>query len=190
MTFEVRASVREAQGTGASRRLRRAGQTPAVIYGDNQEPLAIAVDANALFHALNKEAFHSSILKVELDGKKIDVIVRDFQMHPFKPAVQHIDFQTIDLAKPVTVKVPLHLINVETSPAVKLHGGRISKLMSTVEVITSPASIPQFLELDMSKVVGGQILHISDVTMPEGCESVSLRREENLAVASATGKKR
>ncbi len=190
MAFEVKASVREAQGTGASRRLRREGQTPAVIYGENQEPVVVSVDANALFHALNKEAFHSSVLKLDLDGKKIDVIVRDFQMHPFKPAVQHIDFQSVALDTPVKVKVPLHLVNSEISPAVKLHGGRIAKLMANIEIMTLPGNIPEFLELDMSKVIGGQILHISDVTLPEGCESTSLRRDENLAVASASGKKR
>ncbi len=190
MAFEVKASVREAQGTGASRRLRRAGQTPAVIYGENQEPLVVAVDANNLFHALNKEAFHSSVLKLNLDGKQIDVIVRDFQMHPFKPAVQHIDFQAVELNTPVKVKVPLHLINSEVSPAVKLQGGRVAKLMANIEIITLPGNIPEFLELDMSKVTGGQILHISDVNMPEGCESVSLRRNEDLAIASVTGKKR
>jgi large subunit ribosomal protein L25 len=111
-------------------------------------------------------------------------------MHPFKPAVQHIDFQAVELNTPVKVKVPVHLINSEVSPAVKLQGGRVAKLMANIEIITLPGNIPEFLELDMSKVTGGQILHISDVNMPEGCESVSLRRNEDLAIASVTGKKR
>ncbi len=190
MSIELKATVRDAQGTGASRRLRRSGQTPAVVYGDEQAPLVVAVDHNTVFYALQKEKFHSSILKLDVDGKVVDVIVRDFQMHPFKPAVQHIDFQVVDVKKPIKVKVPLHLTNTDVSPAVKLHGGRVSQLMALVEVTTLPDHIPEFLELDMGQAVGGQILHLSDIQFPQGVTSVSLRRNENLAVAAVTGKKR
>ncbi|SUA36585.1 50S ribosomal protein L25 [Neisseria zoodegmatis] len=190
MSYEIQATVREAQGTGASRRLRREGKTPAVLYGENQEPVAIAVDHKTVFYALEKESFHTALIKLTLDGKTQDVIVRDFQIHPFRQEVQHIDFQVVDAAKPLRIRVPLHVINAETSQAVKLQGGRVSLLNTTVEVIALPKDIPAALELDCGNVVAGDILHLSDIKLPEGVESVALKRNANLAVATVTGKKR
>ena len=190
MSQSIQAIVREAQGTGASRRLRREGQVPAVIYGENQEPAAIAVDGTSIYYALQKESFHSSLLKLSLDGKEIDVIVRDFQMHPFKPAVLHVDFQAVDAAKVIKVKVPVHYINAEQSQAVKLQGGRISRLIQAIEVYAPANNIPAQLVVDLKEAVAGQIVHISDIVFPEGVESVSLKRNENLAIAAITGKKR
>ena len=169
MTYEIQASVREAQGTGASRRLRREGQIPGILYGEGQEPVAIAVDHKTVFYALEKESF---------------------QMHPFRREVQHIDFQAVKADQPVRIRVPLHIVNAENSQAVKLQGGRVSLLNTSVEVVALPANIPAFLELDCASVVAGDILHLSDVKLPEGVESVSLKRNENLAVATVTGKKR
>ena len=142
MSQSIQATIREAQGTGASRRLRRAGQVPAVIYGENQEPTAIAVDGNALFYALQKESFHTSLLSIALDGKETQVIVRDFQMHPFKPAVLHVDFQAVDAAKEIKIKVPVHFINAEASPAIKLQGGRVSQLIQSIEVLVKAGNVP------------------------------------------------
>lgn len=190
MSYEIQATVREAQGTGASRRLRREGKTPAVLYGENQEPVAIAVDHKTVFYALEKESFHTALIKLTLDGKTQDVIVRDFQIHPFRQEVQHIDFQVVDAAKPLRIRVPLHVVNAETSQAVKLQGGRVSLLNTTVEVIALPKDIPSALELDCGNVVAGDILHLSDIKLPEGVESVALKRNANLAVATVTGKKR
>ncbi|MBP6393060.1 50S ribosomal protein L25/general stress protein Ctc [Uruburuella suis] len=190
MSYEIQATVREAQGTGASRRLRREGQTPAVLYGEGQEPVAIAVDHKTVFYAIEKESFHTELIKLTLNGKTQDVIVRDFQMHPFRQEVQHIDFQAVEADKPLKIRVPLHVINAENSQAVKLQGGRVSMLNASVEVIALPKNVPAALDLDCGKVVAGDILHLSDIKFPEGVESVSLKRGSNLAVATVTGKKR
>ena len=190
MTFEIQATVREAQGTGASRRLRRDGKTPAVVYGENQEAVAVAVDHKTMFYALEKEAFHTALIKLTLDGKTQDVIVRDFQMHPFRNEVQHIDFQVVDVNKPLKIRVPVHVVNAEKSQAVKLQSGRVSLLSTGVEVIVDPKNIPAALELDCANVVAGDILHLSDIVYPEGVSSVALKRNSNLAVATVTGKKR
>ncbi|MDO5686659.1 MAG: 50S ribosomal protein L25/general stress protein Ctc [Neisseria sp.] len=188
MSEIIKASRRENQGTGASRRLRRTGNIPAVIYGDNQDAVSISIDQNTMFYGLKKESFHTSVLKLDLDGKVLDVLVRDFQMHPFKQQVQHIDFQIVEPNKPLRVKVPLHLINGDISPAVKLHSGRISQLATSVELLVKPDAIPARLELDLKNISGGQILHLSDVTLPEGAVSTAARRGANPPVAAATGK--
>lgn len=190
MSFELEAVVREEQGTGASRRLRRAGKTPAVVYGDNQEAVAVAVDHKTVYYALEKEAFHTALIKLNLNGKTQDVIVRDFQVHPFRQEVTHIDFQAVDVNKPLKIRVPLHIVNAEKSQAVKLQSGRVSLLATGVEVIVDPKNIPAFLELDCENVVAGDILHLTDVKYPEGVSSVALKRNSNLAVATVTGKKR
>lgn len=188
MSETIKATRREVQGTGASRRLRREGYVPAVVYGENQDPFNVSVEQNTAFYGLQKEKFHTSILKLDVDGKAFDVLVRDFQMHPFKQQVQHIDFQIIDKKKPVRVKVPLHLINGEISPAVKLHSGRIAQLATSVELLVKANAIPEYLELDLKNIGGGQILHLSDVPLPKGAISTALRRGANPPVAAATGK--
>lgn len=190
MSYEIKATVRDAQGTGASRRLRREGQTPAVLYGEAQEPVAISVDHKTVYYALEKESFHTALIKLTLDGKTQDVVVRDFQMHPFRQQVQHIDFQVVDAAKPLRIRVPLHIVNAESSQAVKLQGGRVSLLNTTVEVVALSKDIPAALELDCGDVVAGDILHLSDIKFPEGVQSVALKRGSDLAVATVTGKKR
>lgn len=190
MTYEIQAALREEQGTGASRRLRREGKTPAVLYGDNQEPKAISIDHKTIYYALEKESFHTAIIKLTLDGKTQDVIVRDFQIHPFRQEVQHVDFQVVEQDKPLKIRVPVHVVNAEKSQAVKLQGGRVSLLATVVEVIALPKDIPAFLELDCGSVVAGDILHLSDISFPEGVQSVALKRNENLAVATVNGKKR
>ncbi|MGF6147866.1 General stress protein CTC [Kingella potus] len=189
MSYELQATLREAQGTGASRRLRRAGQVPAVLYGDNQEAASIAVDHKTVFYALEKSSFHTSLIKLTVDGKTHDVIVRDFQIHPFRQQVVHIDFQTVDLNKPLRIRLPVAVINAEKSKAVKLQSGRVSLLDASVEVLVDPKNIPSALELDCGDVVAGDILHLSDIKYPEGVSSVALKRNSNLAVATVTGKK-
>ena len=189
MSYEIQATVREAQGTGASRRLRREGRVPAVLYGDNQEAVAVSVDHKTMFYALEKESFHTSLIKLTLNGKTQDVIVRDFQIHPFRRQVQHIDFQVVDLNKPLKMRLPLHIVNAEKSKAVKLQSGRVSVLTASVEVLVDPKNIPSALELDCAEVVAGDILHLSDIRYPEGVSSIALKRNDNLAVATVTGKK-
>lgn len=188
MSYEITATLRELQGTGASRRLRREGKVPAVVYGDEKDAIAITIEHKAVYYALQNEAFHSAVIDLEIDGKKQPVMVRDFQMHPFKPFVQHVDFQRVDLKKPVKTTVTIHLINAEIAPAIKLQGNRVSQLMTMVEVVGLPGKIPAFIEVDLSTVVAGQIIHLSDLTLPEGVECSLLKRGENLAIASVTGK--
>ena len=190
MSYEIQAAIREQQGTGASRRLRREGRIPAILYGEDQKPISISVDHKTIFYALEKESFHTALIKLALDGKTYDVIVRDFQMHPFRREVQHIDFQVVKADQLLRIRVPLHIVNAENSQAVKLQGGRVSLLNTSVEILALPSNIPAFLDLDCASVEAGDILHLSDIKLPEGVESVSLKRNENLAVATVTGKKR
>lgn len=188
MSYEIEATIREAQGTGASRRLRREGKIPAVLYGENQEAVAISVDHKTIFYALEKESFHTALIKLSLNGKIQDVIVRDFQMHPFRQQVQHIDFQAVEADKLVKIRVPLHIVNAEQSHAVKLQSGRVALLATSIEVLALPKNIPAYLDLDCINVRAGDILHLSDIKFPEGVESAALKRHSNLAVATVSGK--
>ena len=190
MSNEIQASIRSEQGTGASRRLRKSGQVPAVVYGDKQEAQAIAVDHKQMFYALEKESFFTQLLKLNINGKEQDVIVRDYQMHPVKRQVQHIDFQAVNVNEPIRMRIPVHIVNAEKSHAVKLQSGRVSLLMTVVDVLVNPKNIPAALELDCEKVVAGDILHLSDINYLEGVQSIALKRNSNLAVATVTGKKR
>lgn len=190
MSIEIKAVVRETQGTGASRRLRKTGQVPAVVYGAGVEPQAIAVNHKEMFYALEKESFFTQVLKLNINGQNCDVIVRDYQMHPVRKQVQHIDFQVVDLNRPLRMRIPVHIANAEKSQAVKLQSGRVSLLTNVIDVLVNPKNIPTALILDCENVVAGDILHLSDVTYPEGVQSVALKRNSNLAVATVTGKKR
>ena len=133
--MKVTAYERSVQGTGASRRLRNSGKTPGIIYGGTELPQAVELDHNALFHALKKEAFHSSVLEIEVAGKVQQALLRDYQMHPFKPLVLHIDFQRIDAKQKVHIKVPLHFKGDELSPAVKVGGGVVNHIFNDLEII-------------------------------------------------------
>lgn len=190
MSYEIKAALRENQGTGASRRLRREGKIPAVLYGESQQATAIEVDHKTMFYALEKESFHTELLKLSLNDKTYDVIVRDFQYHPVRQQVQHIDFQIVDSNKPLRIRLPVHVTNAEKSQAVKLQSGRVSLLANTVDCMVYPKNIPGFLELDCADVIAGDILHLSDLKYPEGVYSIALKRDSNLAVATVTGKKR
>lgn len=188
MSQIIQATLRQAQGTSASRRLRNEGKVPAVVYGLG-EVQSIELDHKEMFYALQKEALFTQVLKLSIDGKEHDVIVRDYQMHSVKPQVQHIDFQAIDLNAPLRMRLPLHVVNAEKSQAVKLQSGRVSLLTTVVDVILDPKNIPAALELDCEKVVAGDILHLSDIQFPEGVQSTALKRGSNLAVATVSGKK-
>ena len=136
--MKVVAFNRTLQGTGASRRLRKAGQTPGIIYGGTAAPVLIALDGNALYHALKKEAFHGSVLDLEIEGQTQQVLLRDFQMHAYKQLVLHVDFQRIDASQPIHTKVALHFINAETSPGVKLNAAVISHVLNELDVSCLP----------------------------------------------------
>jgi len=182
--MKVVAFTRTEQGTGASRRLRNAGQTPGIIYGGDAAPISIKLDHNALFHALKKEVFHSSILDMEVEGKAEKVLLRDFQMHAYKPLVLHVDFQRVDANQKIHVKVPLHFVNAEVSPAVKLAGGIISHVMTDVDVSCLPAQLPEFITVDLSKLDVGHSIHISDLALPEGVTAVAHGDDQTVATAS------
>ncbi|MBN3504076.1 50S ribosomal protein L25/general stress protein Ctc [Burkholderia cenocepacia] len=184
--MKVVAFERQQQGTGASRRLRNAGKTTGIVYGGEAAPQKIELDHNALWHALKKEAFHSSILDLEVAGQSQQVLLRDVQYHPFKQLVLHVDFQRVDAKKKLHTKVPLHFLNAEVSPAVKLSSAIVSHVATEIEVECLPAALPVFLEVDLSKIEAGQSLHAKDIALPKGVTLVAHVDAENPVVASAT----
>jgi large subunit ribosomal protein L25 len=176
---------RKLQGTGASRRLRISGRTPGIVYGGTGEPLLIELDHNALFHAIKKEAFHSSILEMELGGASHKVLLRDLQMHPYKPQVQHIDFQRVEATTRMTVKVPLHFSGEENSPAVKAEKCLVNHVVTELVVSCLPADIPEFIAVDLSGMKKGHSLHVNDITLPKGVKVVT-KGQVNPVLASVT----
>jgi large subunit ribosomal protein L25 len=183
--MKVVAFERSVQGTGASRRLRNSGKTPGIVYGSKDAAAVIELDHNALFHALRKEAFHSSILDLEIGGKTQKVLLRDYQMHPFKPLVLHIDFQRVSATEKVHMRIPLHFTNAEVSAAVKLQGAVISHILNDLEVSCLPADLPEFIEVDLSKVEVGHSVHAKDVPLPKGVNLVLHVEQENPVIANA-----
>jgi len=184
--MKVVAFERSLQGTGASRRLRNTGKTPGIVYGADAQPQLIELDHNALWHALKKEVFHSSILDLEVAGKSQQVLLRDVQYHPFRQLVLHVDFQRVDAKKKLHTKVPLHFLNQESNPAVKLSGAIISHVVNEIEIECLPAALPEFLEVDLAKIEAGQTMHAKDITLPSGVALVAHVEAENPLIASAT----
>ncbi len=173
---------RTQQGSGASRRLRSAGKVPGIVYGGG-EPQTIELDHNALFHALKKEAFHSSVLEMEVSGHRQKVLMRDFQMHPWKHEVMHIDFQRVDDTTKLRVKVPLHYSGEENSPAVKTDKCLISHVANEVQIECLATQLPEFINVDLSNLVKGQSLHVSDIVPPEGVRVVKHGTQNPVIVA-------
>jgi large subunit ribosomal protein L25 len=183
--MKVVATTRKAQGTSASRRLRHANKVPGILYGADSAPTAIEVDHNPLFHSLRKEKFHASILDMELDGRSEQVLLRDYQMHPYRPLVMHVDFQRIAADKPVHVRVPLHFVGQENSPAVKLSAAIIGHVMQDVDIACLPRDLPEFIEVDLSGLTAQDTLKVRDLKMPDGVKPV-LKGKENPVVVSVT----
>lgn len=169
MAIEISATTRKAQGTGASRRLRKANLVPGIVYGTGDATM-IELDHNTLYFALKKEAFHASVLSLDLDGKKESVLLRDFQMHPFRQQVQHIDFQRVDAKKKIHMKVPLHFLNAEVCPGVKLNGGIVTHVLNELEIVCLAADLPAAIEVDLATLDITHSVHVSDVKMPKGVE--------------------
>ena len=163
---------RAKQGTGASRRLRITGRTPGIVYGGSTEPKQIEVDHNALWHALKKEAFHATVLDMELDGTDHKVLLRDVQMHPFKQLVLHIDFQRVDATTKLHMKVPLHYSGDENSPAVKTDNCIANHVVTEIEVLCLLSDLPEFIAVDLSGLKKGSSLHLNDVVLPKGVTAV------------------
>ena len=178
------AYARTQQGTGASRRLRHAAKVPGIVYGAGT-PAMIELDHNALFFALKKEAFHSSILEMDLAGQTHKVLLRDFQMHAYKPMVMHVDFQRIDETTRLRKKVPLHFTGEETSPAVKTDKCLVNRIAIELEIECLASKLPEFVTIDLSGLTKNQSLHVSDLQLPEGIKAVR-RGTLNPAIVTAT----
>jgi large subunit ribosomal protein L25 len=169
--MEFVAFERTKQGTGASRRLRNTGKVPGIVFGAG-EPKMVELDHNALFFALKKEAFHSSILEMELGGTKQKVLLRDFQMHPWKQQVLHVDFQRVDETTRLRKKVPLHFSGEEESSAVKTDKCVVSHVATEIEIECLAVQLPEFVAVDLSGLVKGKSLHVSDLVLPAGIKAV------------------
>ncbi len=177
---------RTKQGTGASRRLRNTGRTPGIVYGGEGQPQLIELDHNALWHALKKEAFHSTILDMELGGKEGKVLLRDVHMHPYKQLVQHIDFQRVDAKTKLHMKVPLHFTNAEESQAVKFEHCVVNHVMSELDISCLPADLPEFIAVDLSGLKKGVSLHLADITLPKGVTAVTRGKPNPVIVSVVT----
>lgn len=183
MKIEVSAQTRELQGTGASRRLRRVGKVPGIIYGGDRAPINIELDHKEIYQNLMREAFHASILTLKLDGQNEQVLLRAFNMHPFKARVQHVDFQRVSKDKKIHMKVPLHFVNAEISPGVKEQGGVANHVMNDLDINCLPDDLPEFIEVDLGNLSVGNSIHVRDLALPKGVEPV-LHRSENPVVAT------
>ncbi len=181
------AEVREAHGRGASRRLRHAGKVPAIVYGAGKEAEAVILDHNTIFHALKKEAFHTSVLDLEIAGKEEKVVLRDFHMHAFRPEVLHLDFQRVSATEEIHIKVPLHFLNEASAPAVKIQGAHITHVSTEVEVRALASNLPHFIEVDLANLKAGQTIHLSDLVLPKGVKLEKLLRGDDAAVVIAGG---
>ncbi|MGE4240914.1 50S ribosomal protein L25/general stress protein Ctc [Ramlibacter sp.] len=177
---------RAKQGTGASRRLRVSGKTPGIVYGGAGQPQLIELDHNALWHALKKEAFHSSILEMEVGGNTGKVLLRDVQYHPYKQQVVHIDFQRVDANTRLHMKVPLHFKGAEESPAVKVDNCLVNPVMNDLDISCLPADLPEFIDVDLSGLKKGATLHLNDIALPKGVKVVTHGKPNPVVVSVVT----
>ncbi len=183
--MKFKAFKRDVQGSSASRRLRRAGQVPAIVYGGNAEPVAVTLDHNQIYHDLRKEVFHASILDMDLDGKVEKVLLRAVQWHAYKPQVLHVDFQRVRADQPITTRVPLNFINGDDSPAVKLHAQVISQLLVDLEITCLPANLPVSIDVDLANLDAGETITLSAIELPEGVEYAGASTDPDPALATA-----
>ncbi|MBI4743068.1 MAG: 50S ribosomal protein L25/general stress protein Ctc [Betaproteobacteria bacterium] len=172
MKFELNAQKRTLQGSGASRRLRRANKVPAIVYGGTAAPTMIELDHNTILLSLRKETFHSSVLTLNIDGATETVLLRDSQVHQYKPLVLHCDFLRVDTTHVVHQKVPLHFVNADIAPGVKLSGGNVSHVMGEIDVSCLPQDLPAYIEVDLKDLQAGQSIHVSQLTFPAGVKPV------------------
>ena len=184
MKIEINAALRESKGTGASRRLRHEGKVPGVLYGGKDDVKSIELNAKDLFMQFKHEAFHASILTLNLDGKKESVLLRDYQMHPVRNNIQHIDLQRIDENKKLSVKIPFHFLNEDVAPGVKLEGGVVSHIMVDVDISCLPKDLPTYIEVDMIALSIGDSIRLSDIKVPEGVELTTLSEDNDPTVTS------
>src|SRR5262245_12100568 len=178
MKIAIKADKRSVQGTGASRRLRRESKVPGILYGAGKDALPIELDHKDLWFKLKMEAFHASILDMEVAGEKSQVLLRDYQMHPFRPMILHADFQRVDANKKIHMRVPLHFVNAEISPGVKVAGGLVEHVMKELEISCLPKDLPEFIQVDLASLQAGHSLHLSSLTLPQGVEALVPKGED------------
>ncbi|HRQ05836.1 MAG TPA: 50S ribosomal protein L25/general stress protein Ctc [Nitrosomonas halophila] len=184
MQIEISANKRTLEGTGASRRMRAAGRLPGVVYGGDGAAQPIELDHKDLFYKLKMEAFHASILTLDVDGQSEQVLLRDVQMHPYKQQVLHVDFQRVNQNQKIHMKVPLHFINGDIAPGVKLSGGMISHVLNEIDISCLPKDLPEFITVDLSDMTAGSTLHFSDLQLPERVEIPALLKGDDQPVAT------
>lgn len=185
MKIEISATQRQVQGTGASRRLRRAGKVPGIVYGGDQGAVNIELDHRELYRHLVNEAFHASILTLKLDGAAEQVLLRAFNMHPVKSQVQHVDFQRVSKDRKIHMKVPLHFVNAEGSPGVKEQQGVVTHVLNEVDVSCFPDDLPEFIEVNLADISVGKSIHVRELALPKGVE-LTLHKDEDPVVATCT----
>jgi len=184
-TFELSAKPREAFGTGASRRLRHLeNRVPAILYGAGEPPMPLSFDHNQLLRSLENEAFYSHILTIDLDGQKQKAVLKDLQRHPFKPRIVHLDLLRVTAKEKITMSVPLHFEGEETAPGVKDGGGVMARLLNSVEVRCLPDALPEFINVDVSKLGLDEAIHLSQLPLPEGVELIALTHDDDRPVVN------
>lgn len=188
MKFELNAQKRTLQGSGASRRLRHADKVPGIIYGGTAAPTLIQLDHNPLLLALRKEAFQASVLTLKIDGVVETVLLRDSQMHPYRPLVQHVDFLRVDATHAINQKIPLHFINADVSPGVKLEDGHVSPAMNEIEVSCLPQDLPAFIDVDLKDLEVGQSIHVSQIVFPKDVKPITHGNEDAVVVTISVKK--
>jgi len=179
ISFELNAEPRNDTGKGASRRLRRAGKVPAILYGGNEEPRALTLNHNQLLRNLEHEAFYSHILAVNIDGKDTRAVLRDLQRHPSKPTILHVDLLRVSATETLRMHVPLHFLGEDIAPGVKVGGGMVMHELIEVEVECLPQDLPEYIDVDVSGLHVGDSLHLSNLTVPPGLTLVELARGED-----------
>ena len=184
MKIEVNAFPRAQQGSSASRRLRAAGRVPGIIYGADRSAQNVEVDHKPLLHHLQLESFHATILDLALNGEKMQVLLRDYQMHPWKKQVLHVDFQRVDRNRKIHMKIPLHFANAEICPGVKTGGGVVQHAMNALDIQCLPDDLPEFIEVDLKDMELNETMHVMDLVLPKGVEPVSKLKHENPSVVS------
>jgi len=186
MSIELNAELRTEMGKGASRRLRHANKIPAIVYGAGKDPENLTLEQKDVQYELQHEAFYTQVLELNIGGKKQDVLLRDLQHHPYRQDILHMDFQRVDAKKEVHVNVPLHFMNEDVAPGVKTEGGAINHVVTEVEIVCFPKDIPEYIEVDLSELHMGEIVHLSDLKMPKGVEVLALKQgeEHDSAIAS------
>ena len=182
--MNIVAFERAKQGTGASRRLRNSGRTPCIVYGGAADPVTAEVDHNTLWHALKKEAFHSSVLEMELAGQTSKVVLRNVQYHPFKQLVLHVDFQRVDAKTRLHLKVPVHYTGADESPAVKVDNCTVNTIANELDVTCMPANLPEFISVDLSELKKGSAVHLKDIKLPRGVTAVTRGSQNNPTLVS------